>query len=126
MSTIRKRVKQIRRVVVAMVITTVANVSPAYATPAVVGQAPVQVSPDATGMPGAAFAQQALGWLSQLALWGSLASILIGAGVYGIAQNSGNYNGAFRGKQLAGAGAIGACLAGLAPTAVNMLFGAAS
>jgi hypothetical protein len=89
-------------------------------------QTPVEVSPDSTGMPGAEFLQQALGWLSQLALWGSLASILIGAAVYGLSQNSGNYNGAFRGKQLAGAGAIGACLAGLAPTAVNMLFGAAS
>lgn len=96
------------------------------ASPALPMQTPVEVSPDATGMPGAEFVQQALGWLSQLALWGSLASILIGAAVYGIAQNSGNYNGAFRGKQLAGAGAIGACLAGLAPTAVNMLFGAAS
>lgn len=102
---------------------------PAGATPggpALPMQTPVEVSPDATGMPGAEFVQQALGWLSQLALWGALASILIGAAVYGIAQNSGNYNGAFRGKQLAAAGAIGACLAGLAPTAVNMLFGAAS
>jgi hypothetical protein len=96
------------------------------ASPAIPMQDPVEVSPDATGMPGAEFLQQALGWLSQLALWGSLGSILIGAAVYGLAQNSGNYNGAFRGKQLAGAGAIGACLAGLAPTAVNMLFGAAS
>ena len=96
------------------------------ASPAIPMQTPVEVSPDSTGMPGAEFLQQALGWLSQLALWGSLASILIGAAVYGLSQNSGNYNGAFRGKQLAGAGAIGACLAGLAPTAVNMLFGAAS
>jgi hypothetical protein len=102
---------------------------PAAASPAAAGlppQTPVEVSPDSTGMPGAEFVQQALGWLSQLALWGSLASILVGAAVYGLAQNSGNYNGAFRGKQLAGAGAVGACLAGLAPTAVNMLFGAAS
>jgi hypothetical protein len=99
---------------------------PASAAPTAPAQDPVEVSPDATGMPGADFMQQALGWLSQLALWGSLASILIGAAVYGLAQNSGNYNGAFRGKQLAAAGAIGACLAGLAPTAVNMLFGAAS
>lgn len=88
--------------------------------------APVEVSPDATGMPGAELIQQMLGWLSQVALWGSLASILIGAAIYGIAQNSGNYNGAFRGKQLAAAGAVGACLAGLAPTAVNLLFEAAS
>lgn len=98
----------------------------AFAAPELLLQTPVEVSPDATGMPGAEFVQQALGWLSQLALWGSLASILIGAAIYGLAQNSGNYNGAFRGKQLAGAGAVGACLAGLAPTAVNMLFGAAS
>ena len=105
------------------------GVAPAAATPDVMTmprQDPVEVTPDATGMPGAEFLQQALGWLSQLALWGSLGSILIGAAVYGLAQNSGNYNGAFRGKQLAAAGAIGACLAGLAPTAVNMLFGAAS
>lgn len=120
----------VRRLVAVVVLTLAGllggGVEPAGASPAVVAQAPVQVSPDPTGMPGAAFVQQALGWLSQLALWGSLASILIGAAVYGLAQNSGNYNGAFRGKQLAGAGAVGACLAGLAPTAVNLLFGAAS
>ena len=87
---------------------------------------PVQVTPSSQGMPGAALIQQILGWLSQLALWGSLASILVGAAIYGLSQNSGNYNGAYRGKQLAAAGAVGACLAGLAPTAVNLLFGAAS
>lgn len=77
-------------------------------------------------MPGAAMMQQLLNWLSQVALWGSLASILAGAAVYGLSQNTGNYNGAFRGKQLAAAGAVGAILAGLAPTAVNLLFRAAS
>src|SRR3546814_267074 len=87
---------------------------------------PVEVDPDAAGMPGAELIQQVLGWLSQLALWGSLASILVGAAVYGLAQNAGNYNGAFRGKQLAVAGAIGACLTGLAPTAINLLFDAAA
>jgi len=64
--------------------------------------------------------------LSQVALWGSLASILAGAAVYGLAQNAGNYNGAYRGKQMAAAGAVGAILAGLAPTVVNLLFSAAS
>ena len=86
---------------------------------------PVDVSPSSDGMPGAQLIQKLLGWLSQLALWGSLASILAGAAVYGLAQNSGNYNGAFRGKQLAVAGAVGAILAGLAPTAINLLFKAA-
>lgn len=88
--------------------------------------AQVQVQPSADGMPGASLAQQLLNWLSQVALWGSLASILIGAAVYGIAQRAGHYDGAARGKTLAAAGAIGAGLAGLAPTAVNLLFRAAS
>lgn len=63
-------------------------------------------------------------WLSQAALWGSLASILVGAAIYGLAQNTASYTNAFRGKQLALAGAMGAILAGIgiAPTAVNMLF----
>ncbi len=87
--------------------------------------AQVDVTPTSDGMPGAELAQQMLGWLSQVALWGSLASILAGAAVYGLAQNSGNFNGAYRGKQLAVAGAIGACLAGIAPTAINLLFQAA-
>lgn len=87
--------------------------------------AQVSVTPSSAGMPGAQLIQQMLGWLSQLALWGSLASILGGAAVYGVAQNAGNYNGAFRGKQLAIAGAVGAVLAGMAPTVINMLFRAA-
>jgi len=67
--------------------------------------ADVGAQPDATGMPGAAFIQTLLNWLSQVALWGSLGSLLAGAAVYGISQHTGNYAGGFRGKQLAVAGA---------------------
>lgn len=88
--------------------------------------ADVSVTPTTTGMPGAALMQQMLNWLSQIALWGSLASILAGAAVYGLAQSTSSYNNAYRGKQLATAGAVGAVLAGLAPTVVNLLFRAAS
>ena len=88
--------------------------------------ADVSVAPTSAGMPGAALIQQLLNWLCQLALWGSLASILIGAAIYGLAQNTGNMSGAFRGKQLAVAGAVGAGIAGLAPTVVNVLFKAAA
>jgi hypothetical protein len=87
--------------------------------------AQVTVDPNASGMPGAGLMQQLLNWLSQVALWGSLASVLAGAAIYGLSQNTASYNGAYRGKQLAAAGAIGAILAGLAPTAVNLLFKAA-
>jgi hypothetical protein len=57
--------------------------------------AQVSVSPSSSGMPGGALIQQLLGWLDQVALWGALA------------------------------GVVGACLAGLAPTVVNLLFHAA-
>lgn len=85
----------------------------------------VSVDPTTAGMPGAQLIQQLLNWLSQLALWGSLASILAGAALYGIASQTGNYAGGYRGKQLAVAGVVGACLAGIAPAAVNLLFRAA-
>ncbi len=87
--------------------------------------AQVDANPTSVGMPGAALLQQMLNWLSQVALWGSLASILLGAAIYGLSQQSGNYAGGFRGKQLALAGVLGACLAGVAPTAINLFFQAA-
>ena len=87
--------------------------------------ADVGVNPTSAGMPGAGLIQQLLNWLDQVALWGSLASILLGAAIYGVSQHAGNYAGGYRGRQLALAGVVGACLAGLAPTAVNLLFRAA-
>ena len=88
--------------------------------------AQVNSTPSSSGLPGAHLMQQMINWLAQVALWGSLASILLGAAIYGLAQQSGNYAGGYRGKQLALAGAVGACLAGVAPTAINLLFRAAS
>jgi hypothetical protein len=85
----------------------------------------VDVTPSSDGLPGAGLLQKMLNWLDQIALWGSLASLLFGAAIYGLAQQSGNYGGGYRGKQLALAGVVGACLAGVAPTAVNMFFKAA-
>ena len=87
--------------------------------------ADVHATPSSQGLPGADLLQQMLNWLDQIALWGSLASVLLGAALYGLAQQSGNYAGGYRGKQLAFAGVVGACLAGLAPTAINLFFKAA-
>lgn len=86
----------------------------------------VDVSPTTTGMPGAGLVRTLLNWLTQIALWGSLASILCGAAIYGLSQQTGNYSGGYLGKRLALAGAIGACLAGIAPTVINLLFKAAA
>lgn len=86
----------------------------------------VEMHPTSASMPGGELAQTLINWLGQAALWGSLASFLIGAGIYGIAQMSGNHNGGYRGRQLAVAGAVGACLTGIAPAAINIFFNAAA
>ena len=88
--------------------------------------AQVQVDPTSDGMPGADLIQKLLNWAQMLALWGSLGALLVGAAMYGLAREGGSYAGASRGKTLALGGVLGAILAGLAPTAVNMLFEAAS
>lgn len=87
--------------------------------------AQVQVDPSADGMPGAELIRQLLNWSQMIALWGSLAALLVGAAMYGLAREGGSYGGASRGKGLALGGVVGAILAGVAPTAVNMLFEAA-
>ena len=88
--------------------------------------AQVSVDPNSTGMPGADLIQRLLNWSQMLALWGSLGALLIGAAMDGLAREGGSYGGASRGKALAMGGVVGAILAGVAPTAVNMLFEAAS
>lgn len=88
--------------------------------------ADVSVEPTADGLPGAELIQKLLNWSQMIALWGSLAALLVGAAMYGLAREGGSYGAASRGKSLAMGGVIGAILAGLAPTIVNMLFDAAS
>lgn len=91
---------------------------------AVLGQ--VHVEPDSSGMPGGELIQKLLNWSQMLALWGSLGALLVGAAMYGLARETSGYQNASRGKSLALGGAAGAILAGIAPTAVNLLFQAAS
>ena len=86
----------------------------------------VQVSPTASGMPGASLIQEVLNWAQMIALWGSLGALLGGAALYGLAREGGSYANANRGKALAIGGLVGAALAGIAPAAVNLLFKAAS
>lgn len=88
--------------------------------------AQVTMTPDSGGMPGGQLAQTLLNWLGQVALWGSLGSILVGAAVYGLGRESGNYGAASKGRTLALGGVVGAILCGLAVTIVNLLFGAAA
>jgi hypothetical protein len=88
--------------------------------------ADVSVNPNSDGMPGAALIAKLLNWLGQVALWGSLASILIGAAAWGLSHQAGYANGSSRGRTLALAGVVGAILTGVAPSVVNLLYKAAS
>jgi len=87
--------------------------------------AQVNVTPSTEGMPAAALVQKLLNWTQMFALWGSLGAVLVGAAMYGLAREGGGYQNASRGKALALGGVVGAILAGVAPTAVNLLFQAA-
>ena len=97
-----------------------AVVSPVLALVSLVAQ--VQADPSSAEQPGGELFQKVLNWTMQIALWGSLASLLIGAAVWGISQHAGNGYQAGRGRNFAAAGAVGALLAGLSPTIVNTLF----
>lgn len=94
-----------------------ATASPAYAQ--------VQVTPTSSGFPGGDMVQKMINWVGQFGLWGSVASLLVGAGIWGVSQQFGNGFQAGKGKILAAAGAIGAVLTGLAPVIVNTLYTAA-
>ncbi|MEW6154047.1 MAG: hypothetical protein AB1673_16485 [Actinomycetota bacterium] len=93
-----------------------------WGTPA---SAQVEVTPTADGFPGGSMVQTMINWVGQFGLWGSVASLLIGAGIWGVSQQFGNGFQAGKGKILAAAGAIGAVLTGLAPVIVNTLYTAA-
>jgi hypothetical protein len=83
----------------------------------------VTVTPTANGLTFGTKIQNLLNWTAQGALWASLASILIGAGVWGLSKHFGNYGGANKGLQLVIGGAIGALVVATAPAIVNSMFG---
>ena len=109
-----------------LVLQLLANANPRLARAVLGFFAQVELNPSGEGMPGASFAQTLINWIGQIALWGSLVSILIGAAIYGVSQHVGNSYGASKGRLLALAGAIGAGLTGLAPTIVNLISKAAA
>jgi hypothetical protein len=82
----------------------------------------VNATPSANGLPGAGFLQRLIDWTAQIGLWGSLGAMLVGAAMFGLSQQAGNYLGASRGKHLVMGGAIGAAITGLAPAIVNLVF----
>lgn len=88
--------------------------------------AQVNVTPTTSGLSGGELAQKLLDWLAQGALWGCLAALLIGGLVWGLSARAGNSLQAGTGKTFAIGGAVGALIAGLAPTIVNTFFNEAA
>ena len=84
--------------------------------------AQVSVSPSGGGLPAAQFWQQLLDWLGWGALACSLASMLCGAAMWGLAHLNGNSIQQSRGKSLAMGGVIGALLTGMASGVINNLY----
>ncbi len=113
--------------VLTVAVSTAASTAAAHAQAALarVQLAQVEVSPTTSGFPGGAMVQKLINWAGQFALWGSVASLLIGAGIWGMSQQFGNGMQAGKGKILAASGAVGAVLTGLAAVIVNTLFSAA-
>ena len=97
-----------------------------FATRAIVFLGQVEFTPSSDGAPGGAMMQKLLNWTGQYGLWGCLASLIVGGGIWGLSQQFGNGMAAGKGKMLAAAGGIGAVIIGLAAVIVNTLFSAAS
>lgn len=87
--------------------------------------AQVNADPDASGMPGVQFIETIISWVAQIALWGSLLSVLVGASLWGLSNLGGNPYGAGLGQKVAFGGAVGAAVAALADSIINALFNAA-
>lgn len=83
--------------------------------------AQVSATPDSS-LPGGATFQKVINWACYFALGCCLVSLFAGSAVWGLANRSGNGYQAGKGRDFAMGGAIGAVIAGLAPTIVNTLF----
>lgn len=115
----------LRTAVVGLAAAAVTVIGPGVSSVYALVQAQVEVSPTSAGFPGGQMIQRLINWAGQFALWGSVASVLIGAGIWAVSQQFGNGFQAGKGKILAASGAVGAVLTGLAAVIVNTLFTAA-
>ena len=86
----------------------------------------VTITPTADGAPGAAGIQKMLNWVAQYGLWLALASFVLGGGMMGLASAYGNGMHGGKGREMIIGGGIGACVIGVAATAINLFHSAFS
>lgn len=82
----------------------------------------IEVNPTSVGAPGRQTIQDLLDWLAQYSLWACVAAIIAGGGMFAWGRRQGGHGMALTGTALAGGGAVGTVLVGLAPQIVNALF----
>lgn len=82
----------------------------------------IVVNPTAVGAPGRQTIQDLLDWLAQYSLWACVAAMIAGGGLFAWARRTGGHNMAVTGTALAGGGAVGTILVGLAPQIVTTLY----
>jgi hypothetical protein len=82
----------------------------------------VVVNPTGIDAPGKDTIQDLLDWLGQYSLWACVAAMVAGGGLFAWARRTGGHSMAVTGTALAGGGAVGTILVGLAPEIVNTLY----
>lgn len=82
----------------------------------------MDVKPSADGAPGVETITTLLNWLAQYSLWACLAALLAGGGLFAWGRRQGAHGMAITGTALAGGGAVGVVLVGLAPQIVEALY----
>lgn len=86
------------------------------------GSSGINVTPNASGLPGSDSLVSLVGGLQFDAVLAALAALIIGAAVWALSSHSGNYQGAARGRTAVIVSALAALLIGFGPGLVNWFF----
>jgi hypothetical protein len=90
--------------------------------PLVLSASGINVTPNASGLPGSGSLVSLLGGLQFDAELASIAAVIIGAAVWALSSHSNNYQGASRGRTAVIVSAIAALLIGFGPDLVGWFF----
>jgi len=89
---------------------------------ALVLQSGINVSPDASGLPGSSALVSLLGGLQFDAELAAIAAVIIGAAVWALSSHANNYQGASRGRTAVIVSALAALVIGFGPGLIEWFF----
>jgi hypothetical protein len=82
----------------------------------------INISPDATGLPGSSSLVSLLGGLQFDAELAAIAAVIIGAAVWALSSHSNNYQGASRGRTAVIVSALAGLVIGFGPALIEWFF----